>query len=77
MTSHPVAMLLPVMDNGTFCTTTIVRKSAGCACSEHTSGHVTDVISGHVTSGDVTSGQGPMTSLSVAPSHSTTSNATL
>jgi hypothetical protein len=26
MTSHPVAMLLPVIHNGTFCTTTIVRK---------------------------------------------------
>jgi hypothetical protein len=51
MTSHPVAML--VMRNGTFGTTTIVRKKnagTGCACAEHTSGHVT--------SGEVISGQG-------------------
>ena len=43
-------MLLPVMRNGTFCTTTIVKKSAGKiqAWAEHTS--VTDVTSGHVTS---------------------------
>jgi hypothetical protein len=28
VTSHPVAMLLSVMNNGTLCTTTIVRKKA-------------------------------------------------
>jgi len=28
---HPVAILLPVMCNGTFCTTTIVRKNSGNA----------------------------------------------
>jgi len=51
-------MLLPVMRNGTFCTTTIERKKRGKiphfrACAEHTSGHVTDVTSGSygVTSG--------------------------
>jgi hypothetical protein len=58
MTSHPVAML--VMHNGTFCTTTIVRKNAGtcCACAEHTSGHATscEIISVRAASGDVTSG---------------------
>jgi hypothetical protein len=51
VTSHPVAMLLSVMSNGTFCTTTIVRKKGGVhfrACAEHTSGN--DVTSGHVTS---------------------------
>jgi hypothetical protein len=39
-------MLLLVMRNGTFCTTTIVRKKRGKirACAEHTS--VTDVTSG-------------------------------
>jgi hypothetical protein len=40
-------MLLPVMRNGTFSTTTIVRENmvTGCTCVEHTSGHVTGVIS--------------------------------
>jgi hypothetical protein len=55
VTSHPVAMLLPVMRNGTFCTTTMVRKKAR-EYAEHTSGY--DVTSGHVTSCDVISGQG-------------------
>ena len=54
--SHPLAM--SVMRNGTFCTTIIVRKKCG-GKSGHaqaiTSGHVTS-RSGHVTSGDVTSG---------------------
>ena len=36
MTSHPVAMLLPVMHNGTFCTTTIVRKMHGNRLCMHT-----------------------------------------
>jgi hypothetical protein len=31
VTSHPLAMLLRVMSNGTFCTTTIVRKKRGNA----------------------------------------------
>jgi hypothetical protein len=31
VTSHPVAILLPVMHNGTFCTTTMVRKKRGNA----------------------------------------------
>ena len=48
VTSRPLAMLLPVMRNCTFCTTTIVRKkrwknSHFRACAEHTS--VTDVTS--------------------------------
>jgi hypothetical protein len=34
VTSHPVAMLLSVMSNDTFCITTIVRKKRGCT-SEH------------------------------------------
>ena len=54
VTSHPVAMLLSVMSNGTFCTTTIVKKKAGVhfrACAEHTSGN--DVTSAQVTSCDV------------------------
>jgi hypothetical protein len=57
-------MLLSVMSNGTFCTTTIVRKKAGMhfrACAEHTSGN--DVTSGHVTS--FRSGPLPVTSLPV------------
>ena len=46
---------LPVkrLHEGGYCAT------SGCACAEHTSGHVTHVISGHVThvtSGHVTSG---------------------
>jgi hypothetical protein len=61
MTSLPVAMLPPVMHNGTFCTTTIVRKKRGKKSGHAhaiTSGHVTSgyIISGHVISSDVTSG---------------------
>ena len=45
---------------GTFCTTTIVRKKARgndvTSGYDVTSGHVTNVTSGHVTSGDVISG---------------------
>ena len=52
-TSHPVAMLLTVIRNGTFCTTTMVRKKVR-EYAEHTSGY--DVTSGHVTSCDVISG---------------------
>jgi hypothetical protein len=37
--SHPVAMLLPVMRNGTFCTTTIVRKKRG-----EKSGHAQNIL---------------------------------
>ena len=63
MTSNPVAMLLPIMRNGTFFTTTIVRKKRGnwlymrmrslpvtYGSDRMTSG------SGHVTTDDVTSG---------------------
>ena len=65
VTSHPVAMLLSVMSNGTFCTTMVKKKARMHfqACAEQASGH--DVTSGHVTacdfipvriaSGDVTS----------------------
>ena len=61
--SHPVVMLLPVMRNGTFCTTTIVKKKRGkkChfrACAGHTS--VTNVTSGNFRSGPL-----PVTSLPV------------
>jgi hypothetical protein len=54
VTSPPVAMLISLMSNGTFCTTTIVKKSEGMhfrACAEHTSGY--DVISGRATPCDV------------------------
>ena len=58
--SHPLAMLIPAMSNGTFRTTTMVKKKeAGMhfrTCGEHTSGY--DVTSGHVTSCDVISVQG-------------------
>jgi hypothetical protein len=58
--SHPLAMLIPAMSNGTFRTTTMVKKEeAGMhfqTCAEHTSCY--DVTSGHVTSCDVISGQG-------------------
>jgi hypothetical protein len=40
VTSHPVAMLLPVMSNGTFCTTTMVRKNA----RECKSGHAQNIL---------------------------------
>jgi hypothetical protein len=59
VTSHPVTMLLSVMSNGTFCTTTIVRKKAGMhfrACAEHTSGN--DVSSKHSSEG--AKGSGPL-----------------
>jgi hypothetical protein len=55
VTSHPVAMLLSVMSNDTFCITTIVRKKDRMhfrACAEYSSGN--DVTSGQVTSCDVT-----------------------
>ena len=39
VTSHPVAMLLSVMSNGTFCTTTIVKKRRRC-----TSGHAQNIL---------------------------------
>ena len=42
-------------NNGTFCTATLVRKKKARE-NDVTSGHVTDVISGHVTSVHVTSG---------------------
>jgi hypothetical protein len=58
---HPVAM--SVMHNGTFCTTTIVKKRAGigCACThDHFRSHhfrvraaSNDVISGSTTSPDI------------------------
>jgi hypothetical protein len=44
VTSHPVAMLLPVMSNGTFCTTTMVRKNARECTSGHAQSHP---IEGH------------------------------
>ena len=40
VTSHPVAMLLPVMNNGTFFTTTMVRKKA----QECTFGHAQNIL---------------------------------
>jgi hypothetical protein len=40
VTSHPVAMLPWVISNGTFCTTTIVRKIA----QECTSGHAQNIL---------------------------------
>jgi hypothetical protein len=39
LTSHPEAMLLSVMSNGTFCTTTIVKERRGC-----TSGHAQNIL---------------------------------
>jgi hypothetical protein len=39
-TSHPVAMLLPVVRNDTFCTATMVRKKA----RECTSGHTQNIL---------------------------------
>jgi hypothetical protein len=50
VTSLPVSMLLTVICNGTFCTTTFVRKKAR-EYARHTSGYV--VPSGHVTSCDL------------------------
>ena len=62
VTSHPVAMLLSIMSNGTFFTTTIVETKVGMhfrACAEHTSGN--DVTSDNVIS--FQSGPLPVTSL--------------
>jgi hypothetical protein len=79
VTSHPVAMLLPVMRNGTFCTTTIVRKSEGtcCACArDHFRSRdlcyfrLRDFRWHHFMSGSL-----PVTSLPVAPHRSISNEA--
>jgi hypothetical protein len=60
-----------INNNGTFCTTTLVRRTKSAGENDITSGydvtsvHVTNVTSGHLT--DVTSGHvTPVTSLPVA-----------
>ena len=65
-----------INNNGTFCTTTIVRKKRGekdfTSGYDFTAGHVTDFTSGHVT--DVTSGR---VTFGVVISSDVTSNSTL
>ena len=67
VTSHHVAMLLSVMSNGTFCTTTIVRKKARGGTSGHAH-NILPVITSlpvtwlHVTSFPVRAASGDVTS---------------
>ena len=65
VTSHPVAMLLPVMRNGRLCTTTIVRKKSGENLGMRT--RSLPVMCLQFRSYDFRSGPLPVTSLPVAP----------
>ena len=57
---YPVS--ISVMRNGTFCTTTIVRKKRGNRLRMRTPSLTVRAASGHVTSGDVTSGSSTLRS---------------
>ena len=71
MTSHPVAMLLPVMCNGTCCTTIIIggeNAGTGCACARyHFQSHDFQFRSRDFRWRHFLSGPLPVTSLPVAP----------